>query len=639
MRHRTLALALLAAAFSTVATALAAAGDPNVKASLVAETHGFQPGKDLVVALRLEQDPGWHTYWQDPGDAGLATDVSWSLPKGVTAGPLLWPKPQVFKDPGGLVGYGYEGHSMVLAVIHVPDNYRGDELSIKAQANWLACKDVCIPGNAGVSLVLARLDPNPPSASAPRFEAIWPSLGQIPEGYKGSVKPGKPLRHGLRVSESQLDNFEQAPIQRPDTPAPPAATAGAQAGLAWMLLLAFAGGLLLNLMPCVLPVLSLKALSLVGASQQSRGRALALAGAYAAGVLLSFWTLAVLVLALKQGGAAVGWGFQFQQPAFVLAMAGLMLAFSLNLFGVFEIWLPGGATNTLSQVGRAPGLPGAVGQGLVMTLLATPCTAPFLGPALGFAFASGPIQLLLVFTAVAAGLAAPYVLLAAIPGAKSWLPKPGNWMLRFKEAMGFLLMATLVWLLWLLGKQVGVDGQAWALAWLLLLALACWIWGRFGGPERSFGARSALATLLFAMLFAGGVWMWPQALSGQAPDGAVVRGDSATGWEPWSEARVAELRAAGTPVFVDFGADWCWTCKVNERGTLANGGVLKAFNDLGVAKLKADWTHSDPAITAALRAQGRSGVPMYVFYPSHGEAHVLPELITPGMVLDALAQK
>jgi len=639
MRFPILTRAALAAALALGAAALRADSGPNVKASLLAETHGFQPGKDLVVALRLEEDPGWHTYWRDPGDAGLATDVTWSLPKGVKVGPLLWPKPQVFKDPGGLVAYGYEDHSMVVAVIHVPAKYAQDQLSVKAQANWLACKDVCIPGNAGVSLVLARLDPNPPSAAAPLFASVWPSLGQIPEGYKGSVKPGAPMAHGLRVADSQLDSFEQAPIQRPDAPAAPGATAAADAGLAWMLLLAFAGGLVLNLMPCVLPVLSLKALSLVASSQQSRGRALALAGAYALGVLGSFWILAAVVLLLKHGGAAVGWGFQFQQPAFVLAMAGLMLGFSLNLFGVFELWLPGRATNKLSQVGRGPGLAGAVGQGLVMTLLATPCTAPFLGPALGFAFASGPLQLVLVFTAVAAGLAAPYVLLAAIPGAKSWLPKPGNWMLRFKEAMGFLLLATLVWLLWLLGKQVGVDGQAWALAWLLLLALACWVWGRFGGPERPLASRGALATLVLAALFAGGVWMWPQALSGQAPTGAVERGDSQTGWEPWSESRVAELRAAGTPVFVDFGADWCWTCKVNERGTLANEGVLKAFNDQGVAKLKADWTHSDPAITAALRAQGRSGVPMYVFYPAHGEPHVLPELITPGIVMDALAGK
>ncbi|HTB33323.1 MAG TPA: protein-disulfide reductase DsbD domain-containing protein, partial [bacterium] len=226
---KSLTRALLAAAFSLAASALSADAGPNLKASLIAETRGFQPGKDLVVALRLDQDPGWHTYWRDPGDAGLATDVSWSLPKGVKAGPLLWPKPQVFKDPGGLVAYGYEGHSTLVSVIHVPASYDKDELSIKAQANWLACKDVCIPGNAGVSLVLAKLEPNDPSSSARVFAQVWPSLGQIPEGYKGSVKPGRPVPHGLRVADSQLDSFEQAPIQRPDTPEPPAETAAAQA--------------------------------------------------------------------------------------------------------------------------------------------------------------------------------------------------------------------------------------------------------------------------------------------------------------------------------------------------------------------------------------------------------------------------
>ncbi len=404
--------------------------------------------------------------------------------------------------------------------------------------------------------------------------------------------------------------------------------------------------LLLNLdaLACCSGAQAWKALSLVRASpsQQSRARALALAGAYAAGVLLSFWTLAALVLLLKRGGAAVGWGFQFQQPAFVLAMAGLMLAFSLNLFGVFEIWLPGGATNKLSQVGRAPGLPGAVGQGLVMTLLATPCTAPFLGTALGFAFASGPMQLVLVFTAVAVGLASPYVLLAAIPGAKHWLPKPGHWMLlRFKEAMGFLLLATLVWLLWLLGKQVGVDGQAWALAWLLLLALACWVWGRFGGPERAGvanrGALASSAPRRPSSPAAPGCG--PRAPERPGPRrrrgarrqrqrlGALVRGPRGRA----ARGRHPGLRGLQRGLVLDLQGE-----RTRHPG---QRHVLKAFNDLGVAKLKADWTHSDPAITAALRAQGRSGVPMYVYYPAHGEAHILPELITPGIVLDALAGK
>jgi thiol:disulfide interchange protein DsbD len=602
---------------------VAAAPDPGIKASLISETRGFSPGQALTVALRLEQGPGWHTYWRDPGDAGLATEVTWTLPAGVKVGPLLWPKPHVFKDPGGLVGYGYLDQALILARVSVPKDFKGERLSLKAQANWLACSDVCIPGNAGVSLVLARLDPNPASSSAPFIDAVRPSLGLLPEGYKGPVAP-QPQE--TRVTDGQLGGFEQP------APAPAAAPAAAGPSLLGIVLLALLGGLLLNLMPCVLPVLSLKALSFVEQARESRAQGLALAGAFTAGVLACFWALAGVVLALKQGGAAVGWGFQFQEPAFVLGMAALVLAFSLNLFGVFEIWLPGGAMQGLSQASKKQGLAGAFGHGLVMTLLATPCTAPFLGTALGFAFAAPAYVLVLVFTAVGLGLALPYGLLAALPSSHAWLPKPGAWMLRFKEFMGFLLMATVVWLLWLLGKQVGVDAQAWGLTWLLLVALGAWAWGHLGSPIHSNARRRGAALALVALLGFSGAWIWPKVLRGEA---GAQRADGGA-WAVWDDAQVQALHAAGKPVFVDFGAEWCWTCKVNERGSLADDAVLKAFADRGVALFKADWTRRDPAITAALQSHGRSGVPMYVYYAPGQDPVVLPELLTPGTVLKAI---
>lgn len=593
-----------------------------VKASLISETRGFTPGQAFTVALRLDQDAGWHTYWIDPGDAGLATTVEWDLPKGVKAGPLLWPRPIQFDDPGGLVGYGYKDQAILMAEIRVPADYASDRLALKAQSNWLVCKDVCIPGDAGVSLVLAKLSPNEPSANAPTFERLRKTLGQAPKGYKGSAAAVKPKPAQTMVAGDQLQNFEGG-----------AATELVKPSLFWVLVLAFIGGLLLNLMPCVLPVLSLKALSFVEQAQESRAQGLKLGLAFTAGVLVSFWVLAAVVLALKGGGQAVGWGFQFQEPGFVLFMAGLMVLFALNLFGVFEIILPGGAMQGLNKAAQGQGLAGAFGHGLVITLLATPCTAPFLGSALGYAFAAPAMELLGVFTAVALGLALPYVALAAIPGVHRWLPKPGAWMLRFKEAMGFLLLATAVWLLWVLGRQTSADALAWALGLLLSLSLAAWAWGAWGGPFAPAARRYLLALILLLGLGAA-VWHFgARAIRQDAARGPIAASE---GWAAWDAQEVARLRQAGTPVFVDYTADWCWTCKVNERVVLGRDDVKAAFAAQGAVLMKADWTRRDKAITEALKGYGRSGVPLYVWYPKGKEPVVLPEVITPGILLKAL---
>jgi thiol:disulfide interchange protein len=584
----------------------------RARADLISETQGFVPGHTLTVALRLTQDPGWHTYWQDPGDAGLATTLDFELPSGVQAGPLEWPKPRVFKSEGDLTCYGYEDTALILVPLVVAQDFSADKLTLKAKATWLVCKDVCLPGKAEVQLSLARMAADVPSEYAQLFAQARKTLGQAPDGYR--PQGGAP---GAAVAQ-----------------APESVPRGASEGyahLAWMLCLAFLGGLALNLMPCVLPVLSLKALGFVQQSQQSRRHGLALAGAFSAGVFFSFWVLAAIVVAIKRSGQAVGWGFQFQQPAFVLFMAGVILVFSLNLFGLFEIWLPQSAMQSLDKAGRRRGLAGAFGQGLVMTLLATPCTAPFLGTALGFAFAESGLVLTATFTAVALGLALPYLILALVPGSHAWLPKPGAWMLRFKEAMGFLLLATVVWLLWLLGGAAGVDAQAWASVWLLLLALVAWLVGRFAGLDRSASQRRWVIAGALALAGASSVWLWPKVLG--APAAPEV---ASAGGQAWSPEAVDRLRAEGKPVFVDFSAQWCWTCKLNEKGTLASSAVQEAFRSKGVVLLKADWTRQDPAITAALSAHGRSGVPMYLYYPPHGEAVLLPELLTPALVLKVL---
>jgi thiol:disulfide interchange protein len=633
VRRLSLLLSLIAACLAPAM--LAASPDNPASASLISETQGFVPGQTFTAALRLDQDPGWHTYWRDPGDAGLATTLDLTLHQGVHAGALEWPKPMVFKAAGDLTCYGYESPAIIFVPITVDPGYSQDSLSVQGKATWLVCKDVCLPGKAMVSLTLKRVGTNAPSRDAGLFAALRPSLGQAPDGYKPQAgPPGSPIaptRAPAVPSTQAVAPAAAMPVATSVSAPAPVTMPAEKRSLSWMLCLALLGGLLLNLMPCVLPVLSLKALSFVKQSHEGRAQGLALAGAFSAGVFFSFWVLAGLVLALKQGGEAVGWGFQFQQPGFILFMAGLVLVFSLNLFGLFEVWLPGNAANELSKAGRGNGLAGAFGQGMVMTLLATPCTAPFLGTALGFAFAAPGLVLVAIFTAVAAGLALPYVLLAAIPGAHAWLPKPGPWMLRFKEAMGFLLLATVLWLLWLLGGQVGVDAEAWATLWLLILAAAAWHWGRFAGLEQTPSRRRGVGLVVLAMIVVSTFWICPKVVNGQAAPMAAE-----AGWQPWSQATVDGLHAQGRPVFVDFSAQWCWTCKINERGTLASDAVQAAFKAHDVVLLRADWTRQDPAITAALSAHGRGGVPMYLYYPPKGPEVLLPEVITPDMVLGVL---
>jgi thiol:disulfide interchange protein DsbD len=533
-----------------------------------------------------------------------------------------------FKDPGGLTAYGYLDQAFLLTEIKVPASYSDEKLSLKAQANWLVCKEVCIPGDAGVSLVLAKLDPNPPSANAVQFAQLRPRLGLSPAGYKPSGTPGKasvaPKPRVTRVAADQLAGFEGAAAPKTE-PAP-------SQGLLGILLLSFLGGLLLNLMPCVLPVLSLKALSFVEHAHESRARSFKLGMAFAAGVFASFWGLAALVLALKQGGQAVGWGFQYQQPGFVLFMAALMTAFALNLFGLYEILLPGSATQGLHKASRGQGVAGAFGHGLVITLLATPCTAPFLGTALGYAFAAPAYALLLSFTAVALGLALPYMILAVVPSAHAWLPKPGPWMLRFKALMGFSLLGTAIWLLSVLGQQCGTDAMVYALGLLLLLSMALWAWGQWGGPLAPPQRYWTLVLVLLMGLGSALMWLGPRALR-PVETAPAQRAD---GWQAWNPDELERLRAAGTPVFVDFGADWCWTCKVNERVVLSREDVKAALAASGAVLMKADWTRADPVISAALKGFGRAGVPVYVWYGKGQEPVVLPEVLTPQMLMNAL---
>lgn len=411
--------------------------------------------------------------------------------------------------------------------------------------------------------------------------------------------------------------------------------------------LAFLGGVVLNLMPCVFPVLSIKALSLLQHPERSRSQRIAHGSAYTLGVVLSFVALAALLLALQATGREIGWGFQFQQPAFVLLLGGLLFAVGLNLLGVFEVGQ--GLAGIGGQLAQKEGLTGSFFTGVLATVVATPCTAPFMASAVGYALTQPPAVVLTVFTSLGLGLAAPYLLLSTWPALQRRLPRPGPWMLRFKQALAFPMFASVAWLVWVLAQQTGPDGVAVALGALLAIGLAGWVLGtaQLGGGSGSIGVRwprigRGLAALIVLATIGFGAWSLPEAGSGGAISTAATRdADGDAAWEPFSQARLDALRAEGKPVFVNFTAAWCITCLVNERTALGKDSVLSAFKARGITYLKGDWTHQNPEITRVLSQHGRSGVPLYLFFGA-GQgtpATVLPQVLTPDVVIQAVSSE
>jgi thiol:disulfide interchange protein DsbD len=422
---------------------------------------------------------------------------------------------------------------------------------------------------------------------------------------------------------------------------------GGLARLAFMLSFAFLGGLILNLMPCVLPVLSLKIFDFVKRSGESRLRIFSHGLVFTAGVLVSFWLLAGLLLVLRQGGQELGWGFQLQSPSFLMVLCALFFFFSLNLFGVFELGY------LFTRIGSGQDQEGHMGSfvaGVTATVVATPCTAPFMGSAMGYAFSQPPIYALLVFTFLGLGMASPYLLLAGFPRLMRFLPKPGEWMEHLKQFMGFPLLGTAIWLAWVLGKQAGVDALVGLLFVLLLAGLSAWILGKWTALHRATPVRivaGVLALVIFLPAFVLVLMFVDQqrGVAASAAGGSALAGRPAASssqgipWEPFSPGRLEELIAQGRPVFIDFTADWCLSCKVNEKVALEKPEIADKFRHLGVTPLKADWTLKDETIARALAKYGRNSIPLYVLYTGSGDEHViLPEIITMGMVLEALAR-
>ena len=674
-------LAVLVLLVCTVAGAFELPGEarPAVDAEWIADTTAIVPGKPFTAGLHLRIAPGWHTYWQNPGDSGLPVTLEWQLPPGWKAGALQWPLPQKHVEEGGMITYGYEGEVLLLMELTPPgDLPPGEIVSLQAKAAWLACAKTCVPGSAEVILTLPVASTSEP-ANGPlfeRFRAVLPRTGPPPFALRwqpgdtetllkvGGLPPEARLEffpieppavhpeltgpglirlpfaqekpaaiRGLLVRESGgqregwlVDNnrpVAAAPV--PVAKAPPAdAVALAALTIPRALGFGFLGGFILNLMPCVLPVIALKIFGFLNQAGESRQRVFRTGLAFVGGIFAWFLGLAVLIAAARAAGAQVTWAFQFQNPAFVLGMLLVVFVFALNLLGVFELWLPG--SGKLVALSGREGYAGAFLHGMFATLLATPCTAPFLGSALAFAFAQSAPVTLAMFASIAAGMSTPYVLLTARPGWMRYLPKPGLWMVRLKQGMGFLMLGTVVWLMEVLGAQRGAAGAVGA-AWILLgLGVACWIFGTWVTPgagrlQRGLALTAAAGFVALGILLA-------QRQGGPSEAG---------GWEPWSPERVAALQKEGRPVFIDFTADWCLNCKYNERFVLDTPPVREALR--GFATLKADWTRGDARITAELKRLGRAGVPVYVVIPSRqrgGSPEVLPELLTQHAVLEAL---
>src|SRR5436309_5588576 len=692
--RRPLLIALCAIFLTPLASAQNYQGRELIKATLLANSSAIIPGKPFDVGLLLRMAPGWHTYWKFSGDAGLPTEIKWKLPPGWKVSEIQWPIAVKTNDPGDIQTYGYQDEILLMQEITPPAKIDISPVKLSAEANWLVCEKICIPGGANLELELPTSTTAEPKNTDlfARYRRLLPQ--KFPDSKTAIVTWNRTASDlHLKIVNENLANYPtidfyplpqgnivfghptvasrkpneiifRIPIESPDqnlsampglivfskfpngndriawqleTPTITAAQAAQPArGIFTFLLFGFVGGLILNLMPCVLPLISLKIFGFIQQAGQSRQKIFRSGLAFTAGIFAWFLALALLLIALKAVGRDVTWGgFQFTNAYFVLALSVIVLVFALNLFGVFEISLPQSMTRGLLSTTERKDDLGSFFQGIFATVLATPCTAPFLGTALGFAFSQSPAIILSMFVAIAAGMSAPYLLLSAQPAWLRFLPKPGPWMLHVKQFMGFLLLATLLFLLYVVGAQRGLEGAVWASCFLLVISVACWMKGAFVVPTLSAVKRIVVLVLMLLSVIGSGVYFIGDKFQSAkiASADSQIRGD----WQPFTPERLQAELEQGRTVFVDFTAAWCLTCKFNEASVLEPQDVRDAFQRHGIVKLKADWTNGDPVITKLLQQFGRPGVPLYVLYPAKNEQPIIfPEVLTKGMVLEKL---
>lgn len=695
---------------------------PNIEVELVSEVSSVKPGEHFAAALRMRPAPGWHIYWQYPGDSGAPPKIKWNIGGTPLPGTLHWPTPERIPF-GPLVNYGYAEETFLIADLAAPKELTlGSKATLSADAEWLVCQEECIPGDATLSLTLPVEDQTPaPNAqwraafdktrtewpvpstevqisakyekgryllqfSAPReidrgdFEAtFFPLHGGLienaaPQKLTKSTDPmvlelevDRATNKGQRELEGVLvANHPWAPgrssrgilfsalvqgvtASTSESPGKASQTAThaaasnatsdpfANTGFGSALFFAFLGGLILNLMPCVFPILSIKILGFVENAEKEGSHRVAHSLVFALGVILSFLGLAAAIIILQAAGTKLGWGFQLQSPAFVVGTALLMFAIALNMLGLFEVGY--GLQNASGKVGLSNGLFGSFVSGVIATAVATPCTAPFMGSAVAFALTLPPIMASLIFLSLGVGMAAPYVLLTLSPTVLKLLPRPGNWMVIFRQLMAFPLFATVIWLAWVLSLQTSTSGVLGLMSGLLVLLFGLWFYGQFGSVHRSSLTRRC-AQAIALVSAAAALWTaWPTMM--MEPNQVAAQGYTdpwGQHWETFSPEALALLRAKNTPVYLDFTAAWCITCQVNKRLVFSSNEVRDLIKSRKIVLMRADWTNRDERISAALNDFGRRGVPLNVIYKDGAsEPTILPSILTASTVKEALA--
>ena len=657
----------------------------KVTASLVSSHDSVAPGQEFYIALRTELDDKWHTYWRNPGDSGEPVQIEWQLSDGVTAGDINWPIPYAIPT-GPIINYGFEGTPLFPIKFTLSEEAApGSVITVRANFYYLVCKDVCIPEDGSVSLPIAVGEPAEDTRWKTEIDAALAAVPKRGDIKGGVVKSGDKLemtftnlpeadvsqayffpyaqgilghsepqvvtrgKDGLRLTTTPdylWDNDRPETAEGILTYAVNGKTVGTEVSLAigqsldigaaeaskaaiggltlWTAIIgALIGGLILNLMPCVFPVISIKALSIAKSAHGERAKIKREAWLYTAGVIATFLLLTIILLALKAGGNEIGWGFQLQSPKVVAVLAVLLFVIGLNLLGAFEFG--SGLQNTGAELTQKSGAASSFFTGALAVIVATPCTAPMMAGAVGYALAAPAIVTLAVFMALAIGFALPFLLIAYVPGLLSKLPKPGPWMVRFKEILAFPMFAAAIWLVWVLSLQAGEDGVLFVLSAMLAVALAIWLLKGKSALGKILGAVAVIAAIALPLSITS---------AASASSAKAVKLNA----ESWSPARVAELQAEGRPIFVDFTAAWCVTCKVNEKVVLNKAKTQKLFAETNTAFLIADWTNKDDVIAAELAKYGRAGVPLYLVYNNKSvNPAILPQVLSHDVIRDAIA--